>query len=771
MLHLILQLTKEILLALRLEKFFDKEDILEAYLNSSTFGRNSSGQNIAGVEAASQGIFGVSAKDLNLPQAAFIAGLPQSPFMYTPFTAYGEVKSEEGLKPGLDRQKLVLKRMLEMNYITEQEYEDAVNYNLLADFIPPQESPIDTYAYLTFEAEDRAINILMQRYYEKDGYTKKDIDNSEILYERYYQLAYKDLRQNGYKIYTTIDKEIYDEWQKITKEYTKNMPTHTVEKTDPETGDTVHVQEPVEVGAMLIENATGKIIAFAGGSDYERNNINHATKIYRSNGSTMKPLLVYAPAIDMGIIGPGSPLADVEATYAGGYSPKNFNRSKYYGIVSARTALTHSYNVSTVFLYNKILNRNPVGNYLEKFNLEKLAPADYTNLSMALGAMEWGMSVEENTNAFATFGNNGQFVDAYMIEKIEDKDGNIIYENKPEAVQVYSPQAAYLTVDMMRDVVKKGTARSIPGMLNFSMDLAGKTGTSQNFRDQWFIGLNPNVTLGVWIGFDNKDIYKRDSIPRGVNHLPYWARLMNATNSIKPDLVGASDRFEMPDGIVKKSVCSISGLLPSDKCSKADLVNTDYFIEKHIPSSVDTSFVDGKYVAVGNKKYLAHATTPDEFIKTGAILNVDALKKLYPNINVNQLIASEKSLSDLLIQTETMQENGRAPAPPSINQVEALISWNHHDEHDVIGYRIYNVTNQGKQHVASIPADSTLSYSLPFYGNFAVTAVDISGNESELSDIVSTGPLDWFKENESMENMIEMIEDAFASHTNGVFLN
>ena len=385
--------------------------------------------------------------------------------------------------------------------------------------------------------------------------------------------------------------------------------------------------------------------------------------------------------------------------------------------------------------------------------------------------MEWGMSVEENTNAFATFGNNGQFVDAYMIEKIEDKDGNIIYENKPEAVQVYSPQAAYLTVDMMRDVVKKGTARSIPGMLNFSMDLAGKTGTSQNFRDQWFIGLNPNVTLGVWIGFDNKDIYKRDSIPRGVNHLPYWARLMNATNSIKPDLVGASDRFEMPDGIVKKSVCSISGLLPSDKCSKADLVNTDYFIEKHIPSSVDTSFVDGKYVAVGNKKYLAHATTPDEFIKTGAILNVDALKKLYPNINVNQLIASEKSLSDLLIQTETMQENGRAPAPPSINQVEALISWNHHDEHDVIGYRIYNVTNQGKQHVASIPADSTLSYSLPFYGNFAVTAVDISGNESELSDIVSTGPLDWFKENESMENMIEMIEDAFASHTNGVFLN
>ncbi|MFC8575934.1 transglycosylase domain-containing protein, partial [Heyndrickxia sporothermodurans] len=176
---------KEVLLALRLEKFFKKDEILEAYLNVSTFGRNSSGQNIAGVESAAKGIFGVSAKKLNLAQAAFIAGLPQSPFMYTPFTNGGKLKSKDGLEPGINRMKLVLSRMLDNGYISEKQYKDAMNYNIVKDFIKPQKSPREKYPWLTYEIEDRARNIVAIMLAQKDGYKEKELNKNKKLYDKY----------------------------------------------------------------------------------------------------------------------------------------------------------------------------------------------------------------------------------------------------------------------------------------------------------------------------------------------------------------------------------------------------------------------------------------------------------------------------------------------------------------------------------------------------------------------------------------------------------
>src|SRR5690606_30770105 len=152
---------KEMLLAMRLEQFFSKEQILEAYLNIIPYGRGANGRNIAGVQTAAREIFGINADEVNLPQAAFLAGLPQSPSYYTPYKSGGGLKSKEGLEPGITRMKVVLSRMFELEYISESDYKKALNYDIVADFIPESESPIDKYPYLTYELEKRARDIIM----------------------------------------------------------------------------------------------------------------------------------------------------------------------------------------------------------------------------------------------------------------------------------------------------------------------------------------------------------------------------------------------------------------------------------------------------------------------------------------------------------------------------------------------------------------------------------------------------------------------------------
>ena len=178
---------KEILLALRVEKFFEKDEILETYLNVSTFGRNSSGRNIAGVQSAAEGIFGTDAKSLTLPQAAFIAGLPQSPFGYTPYTQQGQLK--ENLEPGITRMKTVLKRMHNNHSITQAQYEKAVAYDITKDFIGKKTLPSEKYPWLTTEIEKRSIKILTTILAKKDGYEESDLTKNEELNEQYLTLA------------------------------------------------------------------------------------------------------------------------------------------------------------------------------------------------------------------------------------------------------------------------------------------------------------------------------------------------------------------------------------------------------------------------------------------------------------------------------------------------------------------------------------------------------------------------------------------------------
>ncbi|MCY9005859.1 transglycosylase domain-containing protein [Peribacillus frigoritolerans] len=727
---------KEILLALRVEKFFEKEEILETYLNVSTLGRNSSGRNIAGVESAAEGIFGVEAKDLTLPQSAFIAGLPQSPFGYTPYTQQGKLK--ENQEPGINRMKTVLKRMYSNGYITKEEYDKARTYDITKDFIGKTEMPSEKYPWLTYEIEKRSIEILSVSLAKDDGYEEKDLENDDLK-EQYVALADRKLRQNGYQIYTTVNKKIYDKMQEVTKNY----PNYGYDKAG----------EPVEAGAILIENKTGKIISFVGGRDFKREQTNHATASLRSNGSTMKPLLVYGPGIELGKISPGSVSANVPISIPAGkmWRPGNYGGGSYTGVTTAREALKNSYNIPAALFYMKIINNRPAS-YLEKMGFSTLTEGDYSNPAMSLGAMTNGVTVEENVNAFGTFANSGDFIDAYMIDKIVSKDGEVIYEHKAKPVNVFSPQAAYLTLDMMRDVVNSGTAASVRNRLAFSSDWAGKTGTSQNYQDAWFVATNPNVSFGTWLGYDTPKSLQGtyNGLEYNKRNMYYWADLINAAYKVEPKLVDPDKRFEMPGGIVSRSFCGVSGLLPSSSCQKAGLVKSDLFIAKYAPSRADNSFIDGQYVSVGSKRYAALPQTPGEFTSGGFMLNPESFGDIglkYVDDPGSVIPGSEKS-GGVVGTKAKLNDNGKAPDPLSITISNEKITWGLHHEGDVVGYRVYK---DGKK-VASINAGENLVYKVGSGGSYYVTAVDIVGKESAPSQHVESGAKKTSSKEDSTKN-------------------
>lgn len=742
---------KEILLALRLENFFEKDQILEAYLNIIPYGREASGRNIAGVQTAAKGIFGVNADEVNLPQAAYLAGLPQSPSAYTPYVNAGGLKDEDGLQPGLNRMKTVLKRMYDADFISQEEYEDALAYDIVDDFVEKTSSPSEKYGYIIDELEKRSKKIIKEMLVKEDGYTMDDLKEDEELDDQYDILTDRSLRMDGYHIHSTIDKKIYDAMQKVVKDYPHFGPDRTV--IDKETGE--ERVEQVQVGGTLIENGTGKIISFVGGRGYsEENQVNHATNAYRSNGSTMKPLLVYAPAFELGVLQPGSPLSDhVNVFGPANWKVHHYSSSRRYGIVSAREALAKSHNIHAVAAYMKIVNQQPAHEFLGKMTFNRVAK-DFDNLSLSIGATE--LTVEENTNAFAALGNNGTYVDSYMIEKITTSDGEVIYEHEPSTVEIFSAETAYLTLDMMRDVIRYGTAPYVSSQLNNkNVDWAGKTGTSNEHFDAWFAGTNPNVTFTTWIGYEtNYDLSKCSgcSLSYSQRNLKVWAELINAAAEINPELVTPTERFKRPDGIVERSYCAISGKLPSELCKKAGLVYTDLFNAKFVPTEVDDSLISGSYTTVNGKSVAAGPKTPKEFVKgDGLAFNPEFLKENgYDKVsNISQLFPiKDRHLWEKIGAPSgelggKVEDDGKEPAAPkNVKASGNQLTWDKSSSNDVVGYRIYFASSPDSNFKL---IGNTTDTNVQFTGKkavFHVKAVDYFGLESAPSEEVIVGEFD-----------------------------
>lgn len=733
---------KEILLALRLEYFMTKEEILEAYLNIIPYGRNASGRNIAGIETAAQGIFGVSAAELSLPQAAYIAGIPQAPFKYTPFTNKGERKSEEGTQHGIDRMKTVLYRMNEAGYITKSEYDNAIAYDITQDFREREERPEDKYPWLTAELEERAKEIFATILAEKDGIDPARLKEEKNLEDKYMILADRTIRSGGYRIYSTINKDMYDAMQQVTNEFKLYGQTYKKKVKDPETGEVIEVDVPVQTGSIVIENTTGKILSFVGGRDHQLEQLNHATRAFRSNGSTMKPLLAYAPALEYGVIGAGSPVVDVKFKRSyDNYEPVNYNPTQELGIISARQAVKTSQNLPVLRLYDSILDRRPA-TFLEKMGFSRLTEGDFVNLSTSIGGITHGASVEENTNAFATFANKGKFIDAYMIERIEDLDGNTIFEQKSEPVDVFSEETAYMMTDMLRGVLTNGgTATKAKSLLSFSSDFAAKTGTTQDHKDVWLVGYNPNISLGVWLGYDQprtlyafNNTYQHPSAR--VNTL--WAKYMNSLYKVNPELIGTKETFKKPENVVNASFCGISGLAPSTSCANAGFVTSDLFNKNMLlPTQPDDSFTSASSVVINGKSYAALSKTPPEFVGRGGFgLNQAFADHMLGKLGGDTSKLLPSSSGNTVVSGSTFQADSVSPSPVTAALSNGILTWTNSGSNDIVGYRVYSMTNGGRAFVTSLKSYENKSFKTTPGVRYVVVAVDITGFESRHSNEV-----------------------------------
>ncbi|MDK6368513.1 MULTISPECIES: transglycosylase domain-containing protein [unclassified Aerococcus] len=557
---------EELLLAIRLEKFFSKEQILEAYLNFSSFGRNAKGENVAGIEAASQGLFGKKAAEVNLPQAAFLVGLAQNPYSYTPYRQDGSFKSDEQNEQGLHRMEEVLERMRIEEVISAEEYQAAKTYNIRQDFIqtsertPTQEDP-NTYLFQALKRE--SLHILTQRLVEARGEDWESIKSQPDRLVNYYDEAEQVFKNRGLEIQTTIQLDLH-------QALASNLEQTASRLGSPRHGDVV------QNGTVLIDNHTGAILAFTGGIDYEHQQTDHAFSTRRSPGSTIKPLLTYGPALQEGLISPASRLADnyirsqeEDGTY---YEPSNYGQTISNQMVTARQALAQSLNNPTVHLYHALLQQGAdLKSYMDRLGFDQaIADHEYQNLALSLGGTQTGPTVAEMAAAYAAIANGGVYHKPHLIQSIRDRHGNLYYQVNSQEERAFNPDVAYILVDMLKSVKTEGLWQDHQHVLAGDLDWMVKTGTSEGYIDSWVVGSTPSISLASWIGYDNPEIQQSldqadDNQAFGRpsdRHARYWLAAMNRLYASNAQLLGAGQSFERPASVQEYSIVEKTGQAP-----------------------------------------------------------------------------------------------------------------------------------------------------------------------------------------------------------------
>ncbi|XOB61683.1 transglycosylase domain-containing protein [Campylobacterota bacterium DY0563] len=494
---------KEALLAIRLETILTKEEILERYLNQVYFGHS-----YYGIRTAAQGYFRKDLFELNLKEIAILVGLPKAPSFYDP---------TKNLKFALTRANQVINRMHTLGWINEEEYNSSINYipEVYNDTLTKNQAP-----YIV----DYAIKLL-----------HNDID---------------DIRSGGYKINLTIDLDAqriarealtygYNRIIDRDKKLQKNPVNNVIEKGE----EKIPVDEGYFVdtlnGALVsIENNTGKILALVGGVDYTESSFNRAVQSKRQPGSAAKPFL-YQTALDLGY-SPASQLVDIGRTYEyeidgeeKKWQPKNYG-GKFKGIITLRESLTKSRNLATINLVTDV-GINEMYKGLENFGITGM-PRD---LSITLGS--FSISPLDLSKAYSSFSNDGIQVTPYMINSITNSKGETI-SFEPETKYVDSPEQIFLMKTILKDVVQRGTGRraKVKGL-----ELAGKTGTTNNNVDAWFCGFSPTIQTIVWFGKDNNAPMRR-SEGGGTTAAPSFSYFYNKYLEIHPEI---QREFTMPDNV------------------------------------------------------------------------------------------------------------------------------------------------------------------------------------------------------------------------------
>jgi 1A family penicillin-binding protein len=502
---------KEAVLAWRLEREFTKDQILELYLNKVYFG-----DGLYGVEAASLGFFGKHARDVDVAEAALLAGLVKSPSTYAPTL---------NLDRAVARRNIVLQAMRDTRVINRATYETALRSRPhLVDGLRAEEM----YGQY-FKEEVR--KQLVQRF------------GSDRVY------------LGGLKVYTTIDidmqkaaeAEVARSLAEIEERQLKRAPRQPQKST------------PLQAALVALDPMTGEVRVMVGGRDFDRSRFNRATQAKRQAGSAFKPL-VYAAALEQGftpatvITGLSSPIA----TLQGAWLPDDHGGS---GAMTMRTALKTSSNRAAVQLLQQVGIPTAVS-YAQRLGIGNLPAVP----SLALGSGE--VTLLSMTSAYSAFANHGMFTPSSLIRRVEDASGHVLYMSSTREERALSEATAFIMTSMMSDVINAGTAWQAR-RVGFMLPAAGKTGTTNDYRDAWFIGFTPHLVTGVWIGYDMPQTIIANGYA-GDLAVPLWGRFMHvATRDDGPD------RFAMPGTVVPVTICRLSGKLATDACRPAVVVDDD----------------------------------------------------------------------------------------------------------------------------------------------------------------------------------------------------
>ncbi len=535
-------------LAIKLERVFTKDQILEAYLNTIYFGHSA-----YGIHAASMTYFGKNPSELTMAEGAMVAGVTNNPSLYSPYLNPDNAKK---------RQELVLRNMLDEGYISQEEYDSAVKQELVYERGEVEEEEMAISSYFIDKVKVDVREDLMEKY----NYTKDEANNL--------------LFNGGLQIYSTIDVKM----QEIVEEAFRDSDNF---------GKTAEDEKgvPQPQGAMvIIDYKTGQIKAMVGGRGQEGQLLlNRATQSFRQPGSSIKPISVYTAAIDNGYT-TATVVDDIPVAFIAGdgklWIPKNWytdsetRRPTYWGLSTVREGIQWSMNVLTVRILND-LGIDTAFDYAQRLGLTSLVeggPVMDKNLaSLALGGLTKGVSPIDMATAYGTLANKGVRVQPISYARVTDANGNVLLENNPLKTKVVDEDVAYIMTDMMKSVVRAGTGTSA----NFNMPIAGKTGTTTDSVDAWFIGYTPHYVASVWMGHDEPEPM---SFGGGSYPAILWRKVMEQIHEGLP-----TDDFERPDNIVTRAVDTKSGKLPTDLSymDPRNTVRNELFIRGTEPAEFD----------------------------------------------------------------------------------------------------------------------------------------------------------------------------------------
>jgi len=542
---------KEMLLAFQIERHFTKQEILEMYLNQVFFGNGA-----YGVEAASRTYFGKHASELDLSECALLAGIPRSPNANNPI---------DDPKQARFRRDTALHAMLEENLISPEEYAAAVA------------EPV-----AVFHADP-----VVAAYFV--DYVRQQL---EATYGT--NAVYK----GGLSVYTTLDLRLQDFAQRAAEKGARAADIKAAPFLESEFGLT---DKPIlQLAFLAMDPKNGHVRAMVGGRDFRGSQFNRAVQAQRQPGSAFKPF-VYTTAIENGFT-PADTIDDSPVVYKDvhgdeTWKPENFDK-EFKGPVTLRRGLYESRNVVTVKLLDKVGIFNAV-NTAYKMGINSKLNRD---LSLALGTSE--VTLLEMVNGFCTLANQGVRVEPVAILSVRDANGKLLEENVPKAEEVLKPAVAYVVTSMLQDVIDRGTASNLRTNKLFDRIAAGKTGTTSDFSDAWFIGYTPELVAGCWFGYDQRRRIGK-LLTGGAIAAPVWADFM--TNALQ----GVPDHpFPVPQGVKFATVCAETGKAPDKTCRRSI---TEAFVAGTEPQTVEDGTQDPDI-----KDFYAHEGGDDRPAPKGA---------------------------------------------------------------------------------------------------------------------------------------------------------